>query len=94
MGVSGRVIRYGTTADDLSCEEKCDKKGQCKWVCKVTASTRRQYLTKEEKIVSKMMQADKQEELDSGFGSAGAEGAAKKNKFKKVKRGDVAGQPP
>ena len=76
----GRVIRYGTSADELSCDEKADKKGANWWSCKVTDSSRRKYLTKDEKIVSKQLQADKQEELDSGFGSGGAEGAAKKHK--------------
>jgi len=76
----GRVIRYGTSADELACDEKSDKKGSKWWSCRVTDYSRRKYLTKEEKIVSKMLVADKQEELDSGFGSTGAEGAAKKHK--------------
>jgi hypothetical protein len=77
----GRVIRYGTSADELVCDEKVDKKDRStRWSCRVTEYSRRKYLTKEEKVVSKQLVADKQEELDSGFGSGGAEGAAKKHK--------------
>lgn len=77
----GRVIRYGTSADELVCDEKVDKKDlSTRWSCRVTEYSRRKYLTKEEKVVSKQLVADKQEELDSGFGSGGAEGAAKKHK--------------
>mmetsp|Transcript_56022 Transcript_56022/g.112257 ORF Transcript_56022/g.112257 Transcript_56022/m.112257 type:complete len:252 (+) Transcript_56022:45-800(+) len=83
----GRVIRYGTTADDLGCEGKMGKDGELKYTCRVTESTRRQYLTKEEKVTAKQLQADKQEEMDSSFGSVGAEGAAKKHKFKKEQKG-------
>ena len=42
----GRVIRYGSSADEVSCEEKVDKAGEKKLVCKVTDYSRRQYLTK------------------------------------------------
>ena len=81
----GRVIRYGMTADDLECKRAKAPKGSPDgvkggWGCKVTAFTRRKYLTKEEKVVSKQMQAEKQEELDSAFGGAGAETMMKKNK--------------
>jgi len=84
----GRVIRYGTTPDEIKCEEKRSAKGDDgpKFSCKVAASSRRQYLTKEEKVTSKQLIADKQEELDSSFGSTGAEGAVKRNKFKKEQK--------
>jgi hypothetical protein len=51
----GRVIRYGSTADEIKCDEKDSKDGTTKYICKVTESTRRKYLTKEESITSKQM---------------------------------------
>lgn len=51
----GRVIRYGSTVDDVKCEEKENKDGSVKYLCKVTDYTRRKYLTKEESIISKQM---------------------------------------
>lgn len=85
----GRTIRYGTDIDDVECKRDKPKKGESgkgEWRCKVTKSSRRKYLTKEEKVVSKQMQAEKQEEIDSAFGGAGPEAAMKKNKFKKEQR--------
>jgi len=80
----GRVIRYGMEIDDIECKRMKAAKGQPEtsgeWSCRVTASSRRKYLTKEEKLVSKQMQADKQEEVDSAFGGTGAEAMKKKNK--------------
>jgi hypothetical protein len=49
----GRVIRYGMSADDIDCSPKAAGKDGAPggWSCKVTASSRRKYLTKEEKVI-------------------------------------------
>ena len=49
----GRTIRYGTDIDDVECKRDKPKKGESgkgEWRCKVTKSSRRKYLTKEEKV--------------------------------------------
>ena len=78
----GRVIRYGTDADKVSCEEK----QTAKWKCHVEEYSRRKYLTATEKLTAKQLRADKQEELDQGYGSQGAESAVKRARFKKEQK--------
>ena len=54
--------------------------------CKVTEYERRKYLTSEEKILAKQIQADKQEELDGNFAEGSAEDTLKRHRLKKEQK--------